>query len=261
MIVRGRTRLALALAAGLALLPCAAWAQDAEAAPESTAASSTSEGWSWVAAPYLWASAVSTDLREDSPPVESETEFSDIISKIDMAAQVHVEGQGERFGLFGDLTYLSLGDSSEHPRTDIESSLDFSIFELAGVWNVSPERFEGLDLFLGVRHLSANADVKFDPVNPALPQVERKLDQSFSDLMIGARYSASLSERWGSVLRIDASGGDTEGTVNASALLNYRVGKGSWLVGYRWMRVELDAGGQDVNVTMNGPIFAFAFGL
>lgn len=253
-----RTLLALALAS----LPIAASAQDAtvpEQEADAPASTESSQGWTWAVAPYLWATTVKTNLREDAPPAGGETDFSDIISKIDMAFQIHVEGQGDRFGVFGDVTFISLGDEATHPNSTSESNLDVSIVELAGVWNVSPERFEGLDLFAGVRRLGTEADVRIDPTNPAIPTFEPGIDLALTDFMFGARYNATLSERWGATFRLDGSTGDTDGTLNASALLRYRMGNGSLIAGYRYMEVELGEGDRSLDLTLNGPIFAYTF--
>lgn len=249
-----RTLLALALAS----LPIAATAQETVAVDPAPAKSS--EGWSWIVAPYLWATSVKTNLRDDAPPAGGDTEFPDILSKIDMALQVHVEGQGDRFGLFGDVTYLSLSDDATHANSTSESSLDVSIVELAGVWNVHPEHYEGLDFFAGVRNLGTQADIRIDPTNPAIPTFEPSVDVSLTDFMVGARYSATLSHRWRATFRLDGSTGDTEGTLNASALLSYRMSNGSWIFGYRYMDVELGEGDRSLDLTLNGPIVAYAFG-
>lgn len=249
-----RTLLALALAS----LPIAATAQETVA--EDPAPAESSEGWSWIAAPYLWATSVKTNLRDDAPPAGGDTEFPDILSKIDMALQLHVEGQGDRFGVFGDVTYLSLSDDATHANSTSESSLDVSLIELAGVWNVQPERYDGLDFFAGVRYLGTKADIRIDPTNPVIPTFEPNVDVGLTDFMVGARYNATLSERWGATFRLDGSTGDTEGTLNASALLRYRMSNGSWIFGYRYMDVELGEGDRSLDLTMSGPIVAYSFG-
>jgi hypothetical protein len=231
------------------------------AAPVHSAQAAEESGWVWVNAPYLWMSSVTTDLREDAPPVGSTTTFSDVISKLDWAMQLHVEGQGNRFGVFGDVTYLALSDNREFAGVDTNASMDTTLVEVAGVWNVSPERYEGLDVFAGLRHIVADVSVDFDPTAPALPDATVGIDQSLSDFMVGVRYTAPLSERWKLMTRLDGSWGDTDGTVNASILLAYETAKkGSWVFGYRYMDLELGNGERDVDVTMHGPMVAYAFG-
>jgi hypothetical protein len=227
------------------------------------AKASEGDGWQWVSAPYLWMSSIKNDLNEDSEPVPSETQFSDVISKLDIAFQGHFEGQGERFGAFLDVTYIALSDDRDGNIYSTEAALDTTMIEVAGVWNVEPARYEGLDVFAGVRHINADLSVDFDPVGggPVFPPVTVGFDQSFSDFMLGARYTAKLSDKWSLITRVDGSWGDTDGVFNTSVMLGRKFEKGSLIFGYRYMNMELGDNGRSVDVTMQGPLLAFAFGL
>ena len=217
--------------------------------PATASAAAGEDGWDWFVAPYLWAPSISVDLNRDTPPFGTDTQFNDLVSKIDMAALVHLEGQGDRFGVFGDVVFLSLGDSATRAVYSSDSSLDATIAEVAGVWNVEPTRYEGVDVFAGVRYFDVELDVDLDPANPVFSPVRLGNDASYTDFMVGARYNANLSERWGMTLRGDGSWGDTDGSVRA------------WQLGYRYLAVELPTAGQDVDLDLSGPIVAFAFDL
>lgn len=231
--------------------------------PSANVQASEGDGWKWVSAPYLWMSSIKNDLNEDSEPVPSETQFSDVISKLDMAFQGHFEGQGERFGAFLDVTYIALSDDRKGNIYSTEAALDTTMTEVAAVWNVEPARYEGLDVFAGVRHINADLSVDFDPVNggPIFPSVSVGFDQSYSDFMLGARYTAQLSDKWNLITRVDGSWGDTDGVFNTSVMVGRKFEKGTLILGYRYMDIELGENGQSVDVTMQGPLLAFAFGL
>lgn len=227
----------------------------------STASAAEGEGWDWMIAPYGWAASIGTDLETTSPPssASSDTEFSDLIDKLDGAFQIHIEGQGDRFGVFTDFTYLGLGDDNDHPRFNSESDLDARLFEIAAVWNPGEDRFRGLDVFAGLRYIDVDLTVRLEPVNPVFEAVTVDGGESFSDFMLGARYTWAMSDRWSLTLRGDGSFGDTEGTWNTSAVAQYRTGNGAWLFGYRYLDVELEAGGNTTNITMSGPEVGYAF--
>jgi hypothetical protein len=214
--------------------------------------------WQWYGAPYLWMTSVKTDLKGGSG---GGADFPDIVDKIDWAFQGHVEGQGDRLGVFGDVIYLSLSDDGVRTAYDTNASLDTTVVELAGVWNVSPGRFEGLDLFAGVRHIVANATVEFHSNSPPLPDFTAGVDQSFTDVMLGGRYTATVSDKWKVSTRLDGAWGDTDGTINASVMASRRMGNGSWVFSYRYMKVRLNENGDDVDLTLHGPAVAYAFGL
>ena len=215
----------------------------------------------WSATLYLWAPSVSTDLVNDAPPVEgeSDSEFGDIIDKIDGAFMGHLETQGDDFGAFADIIYLSLGDQKDFERVSTDSSLDASVFELAAVWSPGEKRNQGFEVIGGLRHIIVDANVDFDPVNSELSNANVHLDQSFSDLLVGARYTGSFNEHWGYTLRADGSWGDTEGTMNLVAGIDYKTNSGAWLLGYRYMTAELGDDDTDVELTLNGPVLGYAF--
>lgn len=271
----------LGLALAAAMLPMAAMAEDAPAAEPATAAvaaapaaeaeanleasSEASSGsgsggkWDWAVTPYLWATSISSDIRKDgAPPVGSDVDFDDILSKLDMAFQLHVEGQGDRFGAFADYTYLALSDSNERPAFTSDASIDTTIFEAAAVWNVEPTRFEGVDVFAGLRHLQVGSDVELDPVDPTRSNINLKMDQSFTDFMVGVRYNATLSDRWGLTLRADGGWGDTESDYSVNALMRYQLKKGTMVFGYRYMQIGVRGDAQKVDMAMQGPIIAFS---
>jgi hypothetical protein len=235
--------------AGIAVLASAPFAQASAA------------GWDWSATPYLWMPSISTDLLNDAPPVEggSDSDFGNIIDKIDMAFMGHLEGQGDDFGAFADVIYLSLGDQKDFQRVSTDSSLDASVFELAAVWSPGEQRNQGFEVIGGLRHIIMDVSVDFDPVNPELSNANVHLDQSYSDFMLGGRYTGSMTEKWGYILRADGSWGDTDGTMNLSAMVDYKTKSGAWLFGYRYMTAELGDDNTDLDLTLMGPVLGYAF--
>ena len=179
--------------------------------------------------PYLWASSIRTDLEHARAPVSgtAKLKFDDILDKVDGAFQIHAEGQGDHFGAFADFTYLGLSDSNQFNLFRSESDLDTRLFEMAAVWNPSPERFRGGDVFAGLRYLDVKLTVQLIPVNPAIDTFKVDSSDTFSDFMIGGRYTWALSEHWGLTLRGDTSFGETDGTWNASVVANYRTRHGA----------------------------------
>jgi hypothetical protein len=230
-------------------IACAPFASHAESIDE----------WEWMVAPYVWAASIGTDLDTGIPPTDSDSNFSDIIDKIDGAFQVHAEGQGERFGVFTDFTYLGLEDSKNFPRVSTRTNLDSRLFELAGVWSPSEGRLKGLELFGGLRYIDVDLSVDFDPVNPLFDSRRHDIDKSYSDFMLGVRYTWAMGERWRLTLRGDGSTGDTDGTWNVSAVGQYRVKHGAWLFGYRYLSVDIEERNNNVDITMNGPMVGFGF--
>ncbi|MDG2517363.1 hypothetical protein [Lysobacter soli] len=224
-------------------------------------ASHAEEGgaWEWTIAPYLWAPSIATDLRTGQPPAETDSAFSDIIDKIDDAFLIHAEGRGDHFGAFADYIFLGLADDRQFPRIATRSDLDSQLFELAAFWSPGQERSHGLDLFGGLRYVDVDLKVRFDPVNPVFSPSERSIDKSYSDFMLGARYTWALSDRWQLTLRGDGSFGETEGTHSASAVVRYHVKHGAWIAGYRYLAIEVETGGNNTDIKLSGPLAGFEF--
>ena len=93
------------------------------------------------------------------------------------------------------------------------------------------------------------------------PQAEVGCDQSYTDVMVGGRYTARLGEKWTMTTRVDGGWGDTDGTINASVMFGRKLGAGSLMLGYRYFDVEVSRDTTDIDVTMQGPVLAYAFGL
>lgn len=228
----------------------------------SQAAAAEGEGWSWFVAPYIWAATVGVDHKRLLPPnidVDNNTNFSNLIDKIDGAFMIHAEGQGDQIGFFTDYLYLGLGDNHDFTRLSTDSQLDATLFELAMVWSPGDERFNGFELFGGLRYIDIDLSIKFNPTDPLFPTVRVDPGKSYSDFMLGFRYHWKLSDRWGMTYRMDGSWGQTDGTFNTSAMFNYNMKHGEWLFGYRYLSVNLGDNISSTDIVIHGPQFGYGF--
>ena len=71
----------------------------------------------WVGVVYLWAADITADTRDVSVGID----FKDIIDKLEMAFQGHVEAQGDDFGGFVDLAYIAVGDHSSNSLAEFDA--------------------------------------------------------------------------------------------------------------------------------------------
>ena len=107
-------------------------------------------------------------MNQDNPPAGNDSDFPGVLEDLDGTFQAHAEGQGDLLGLFGDVLYLGLSDHDERARFTSKSDLDAIVFDAGLVWNVEPKRYEGMDLFAGLRYIDVDFRAQFDPVNAAL---------------------------------------------------------------------------------------------
>lgn len=225
------------------------------------AQASPSGRWDWMIAPYGWFPSIGTDVETTIPPSSSsnDTRFDDLLDKIDGAFLLHAEGQGDDFGVFADFTFLGLADDHDLPRFRTETDLDSRLLDVGLVWSPGPERMQGIEVFGGLRAIDLDFSAQLIPVNPAFQPVVLDTNKTFTDFMVGARYTWALAERWGVTVRGDGSWGDTDGTFNASVVGQYRMDSGAWLFGYRHLDMDAESSGQRINVTLSGPMVGYAF--
>ncbi len=219
------------------------------------------EGWDWMVEPYVWAAGINAKVDTAHPPLtgESTQSFSDLINKMDGVFQARVEGRNDKFGVFVDFTYLSLAGSRNSRRLFTDTDLDMRLMDAAVSWRPAGQRYEGLDLYTGIRYLDTDLSVHFASANSTMRSRTLSANREFVDFLVGARYQWQLSDKWQLALRGDASGGSTKGTWGASIMVGYNTKSGIWLFGYRHLDAKFSSGQMDARVKMSGPQIGYAF--
>ena len=225
---------------------------------------SANKGLSWSVTPYLWLSDTSVKSSiNDNTIADTEIKFRDVVDTVEMAFQGHVEGYGDHFGVFADITYISVADKSVQHDTTVDAEMDTGIYELAALYNLPGKGLEGLSLFAGLRQLSGKQEIELHSDGPVSLDHTISEDNRWTDLMIGARYGFRLSNQWQLGVRADYSNGDTEGAFNLQAVLGYEVRlwkiHGSSMIGYRYFAFDLEEGPLKSEYTMSGPMVGLRF--
>src|SRR5262245_14669442 len=203
-----------------------------------TACAQGSDDYDWLAIVYLWA----TDIQVDAENASIGADFSDVLDKLEMAAQVHAEVQGDELGAFIDFTFMGLGDKRSREFAELNADLDLTLMDLALVWSPGAERLAGFEAFGGLRYIDADFRLVIDPVPPGPPDQIVGTNDTYSDLLAGARYIAPLSEHWRLTVTGDVSAGETEGTWSLGAFAGYITGAHRFIAGYRHLEIDVDGG-------------------
>ena len=211
--------------------------------------------YDWLGIAYLWAS----DIQVDAKNADIGADFSDVLDKLEMAGQAHVEVQGDDLGGLIDVTFLGLGDRSSRTLVDLNADLDMILMDLALVWSPGAERMTGIEVFGGLRYIDADFRLVIDPIPPGPPEQIVGIDDTFTDLLAGARYIAPLNDHWRLTVSGDVSGADTEGTWSLGAFAGYRTGPHHLIAGYRHLEIEIEGAGDTVEQTFTGPVVAYGF--
>lgn len=234
------------------LFGSSAWAED-----------STAEGWNFDLAPlYLWALSLDGEMAVKGQYTPVDIGFGDILDQVDFAGTIHFEGRNTNWGFLLDATYVTLESETDlppigdFPGGDFLTNTDITVLEGLGYRRLRTRK-NRVDLLFGARYMSIDNDLT--PPSP-IPMVSGKAD--WTDILVGARLSTDLSEKWSLLLRGDVSTGGSDLTVNASALFHRQFKRRMGLVvGYRVMDVDYEDGsGADLfafDAQMAGPILGF----
>jgi hypothetical protein len=230
--------------------------------------------WSWVLTPYIWASDTSADLSFADKTVEGGLDFDDLIEKVDLGSQLHLEGTRDRTGFFVDVTYLSISEREYRQpilpfdgQLRLKTKLDTFIGEAAGTYRVAGEsKLNGFELMLGARVIDTEFDLDIDFPGPASRRQSVTASETLTDVFVGGRYIHSLSGNWIVALRGDIATGDSDHTYNGLAQLVYLFGQNGRfgaVLAYRYMKSEYESSKKgeqvDAELTMSGPALGFAF--
>jgi hypothetical protein len=224
-------------------------------------AEGTRDDWRWSITPYLWGSNIETDVRfPGGQEIGGTAKFNDILDKLDLGGQVHLEGRRGAWGMFVDATYLALSDDTTQGPFSVDSELDTGLYEFAATYTPGGKsgRFTA---FAGARIVDLSLELTFSGPGPVGP-IRRASDKSYTDLMVGGRYVHAFSDRWLWELQGDIGGGDTESSWNALALVGWKFGGDldkAVLFGWRHMEFEVEDGGRETDVTFDGPIAGVLF--
>lgn len=225
---------------------------------------SAAEGeWDWSIALYGWLASIDGTVYANGREIgDVDMSFSDILDDLDMTLMLHGEGFRDEWGFFADYLYLSMSDKDTKGPVTVRSEITNTIFDLAGVYRPSGGP-EGFDVFAGLRYF--DMEVELDITSEA-GSVGARIDDSYTDFLVGARYTGLINDNWFYRLRADASGGDTEGTWALLASAGYRFGEKknmNAVFGYRHLEIDLedDQGARTIrtDLKMSGPFVAFNY--
>ncbi|WP_371744782.1 hypothetical protein [Nordella sp. HKS 07] len=251
------------MTAGAALLAIVALSSPARAAdtvsflaPE--AQTTEQNGWTYSVTPYFWAAMLSGEIAQfNSPTVDVDASFSDILDNLDFAAMAIGEARNGRFSLVGDLIYTKLSSGSATPYGIVAESVDVQSSTFAALAGAGYSVLEGasgrLDVVAGLRVWSVNSEISFS--GGILHDKTRGDGATWVDALVGVRGNYALTPQfhlmgWGLV---GAGGADLDWDVAAG--VGYRINDTfSATLGYRALGVDYSNDGFRFDVVQQGPI-------
>lgn len=227
------------------------------------------EDWSFSVEPYLLGANIEGDSglgRVTGAPVD--LDFSTILENLEMAAMLHFEAHSNNgWGLIVDYGFMDLSDDVFGSRGGVvDARVRQGILEGLLVRR-SGNQTSGFEYFAGIRWWDNDVDVVIDPA--VLPgDITRKVDASWIDLVVGARWTRNINAYWVAKIKGDIGGfgveADSTSSLSISAIYEFSE-RYALDLQYKAMWVDFEDGspGQpnyfSYDTVTHGPIIGFQF--
>lgn len=229
------------------------------AAGASSVSAQGSDEWKFQLAPlYLWAvdmGGTMTVMGEETP---FEVKFADAAENLEATFTVHFEAWKGDWGFLADVSWLDLGGEvplpAPMPEADPVVGIDFqqTMVELGAFYRFTT----ATSIVFGARYTS------IDPKITLPMEVVIDPSQSWTDAFVGLVWRPRISQRWAFSGRFDIATGGSDVTYNASAILDWQIGRFLALdFGYRYLDTDYEDSGAGFayDATQQGPLVALRF--
>ena len=227
------------------------------------AAAQTSD-WSFALSPYLWLPGVSTSTETGRGSVDVDTSASDAIAALDFAFMGAAEARNGRWSLILDLVYSDLSSEADTPLGQLwrNAKVDtrLTAFTTYAGYRVFENEQAAVDLLGGARFFSLDLDLSLEP--GLVPARSLDLSDTWADPVLGARARYDFTEAWFATVLGDYGGfgGGSNESWQLFASVGYQFNpRWSLQGGWRYLAVEKEIDGRDLEIDLSGPILGATF--
>ena len=223
------------------------------------------DDWTGAVALYLFANSIdgATTIGDNTVPID--VGFSTLVDALEMAFSGHAEAMRGDTGLLFDVLYVRVGTedlATPNPILTLqEGSFSLTDTQFAGFYRFgsAADRAGAVDVLGGARYRRMNLDLTFSLMGTTLPPVG--IDESWWDMLLGARWTIRPHEKVGFVVR-----GDFGTTIwNIQAGVGISLSRwANFLIEYKFQRWDYDNGKPGAaffayDADEFGPLFGFGF--
>lgn len=218
-----------------------------------------SQDWTFQASLYGWIPGISTSLDTPLGNLEAEKSGSEALEDLDFAFMGTFEARYGRWGFIGDLINADLSASEDTPfglafsQADMETSV--TAFSGYAAYRVYEGQHALVDLAGGFRSFGVSLDASLDG-NGRVRDRDFSADETWTVPLVGARVIVPFNDKWFGTAFADVGGlsGD-DATWQGFASVGYRFNpRWSAQLGYRYMSIDKEMDGQDVEIDLSGPL-------
>jgi hypothetical protein len=232
--------------------------------------------WQFAVTPYLWGAGFDGTVEVRGYEADVSKGFGDVVDNLDFAAMVNLRAKKERFGLYTDVTFLSLSDTTSVSGVagvtllEATTSIDQWMVEFGGSWEAArwangAASGGSVDLYAGGRYWNLDPEISVgSPVLGGGRSVSKTL--GWVDPVVGARVAADVTPKLQLLGSADVGGfdlgsGTSKFTWSASAFAGWHFTPlVSAYAGWKYLSVEReDSPGTRVDVAISGPALGVAF--
>lgn len=233
----------LVAAALMTALPVAAEAQD----------------WTFRASLYAWTAGLDTTVGTPRGDLEASLSIDDVLNDLDAAFMGAFEARTGPWSLIGDLVYSDLTTVKGSPFGGLYSKGKVETTLTAFTGYVGYRIFESdqgsFDLAGGFRAFWLDSKTTLEA--GLLPQFSISGDDDWVDPVVAARAIVNINDKWFATALADGGGyfDGSSSTWQIFASVGYQFNPTwSMQVGYRYMNIEKEIGGNDTTLAMSGPL-------
>jgi outer membrane receptor protein involved in Fe transport len=225
-------------------------------------AAAQTSGWSFALSPYAWVPGIRASVDTAWGGVEVNKSSSDVLSKLDVAFMGAFEARNGRWGLIADLFYADLSQSQATPLgllfSQARIETEAKALSAYAAYRIHEDERVSIDLLAGFRVNSVDLDLSLSP--GLLPGQHFGIGQTWVDPLIGGRLRFAITDHWFATAFADVGGLDvgSDLTWQVFGSLGYQFNE-RWSVqgGWRYVVIDKEIDGRDVNTDFNGPLLGF----
>jgi hypothetical protein len=228
-------------------------------------------GWQpgFTLAPYGWlagldGTAGSSGDDDDGIPLPPRFEVTTDEEWSEIGFMFYGAWRGERWTAFIDTVWANVSQEGDVkfdrllPASDVEVSFDGNIYQLGIGYRILDWERSFVTVYGGGRYYDVDADVEAS--GGILPRkIKASSNLSWSDAVLGARWSHDFGQRWSVSVLADYGFGDSESAWQVFGSVGYAFSWGSILGGYRHMDLDYETSDTSIGLSLSGPFVGASF--
>jgi len=225
------------------------------------------DDWQFRATAYGWLTGLTGTVDTPQGELEAEVGFDEILEDLEIAFFGAIEARKGRWAVVGDVFYSDVTSETPTPFGNLysrgEIGAETTLLSGYVTYSIVDNAETRFEIGGGVRHNNIDIDTLLVGQNGTPDAVFGRSDD-WADLLVAARVTQRLSERWTGTAFADIGGfgidGSSDLTWQVFGGANYSFNeKWSGLVGYRYQSIERELQNTDITVELYGPVIGVQY--